>query len=188
LEIESFCNGQVSMLNNPVENINKEVLMAAVISECENRMTKNNEPFGTMVIEDYTDSYKLFLFRENYLKFKPFFVPGTFVSIKGKFEIPRHRKEPEFVIQTMELLHDLKEKRANTIQLKISNKKLNQIMIQDLNRLFLENEGRCAVKFVIYDPLENLEVTLPSKNIRIDPNNDFVKRLKEFDLEFELMG
>ena len=26
------------------------------------------------------------------------------------------------------------------------------------------------------------------KNIRIDPNNDFVKRLKEFDLEFELMG
>ena len=188
LEIESFCNGQVSMLNNPVENINKEVLMAAVISECENRMTKNNEPFGTMVIEDYTDSYKLFLFRENYLKFKPFFVPGTFVSIKGKFEIPRHRKEPEFVIQTMELLHDLKEKRANTIQLKISNKKLNQIMIQDLNRLFLENEGRCAVKFVIFDPLDNLEVTLPSKNIRIDPNNDFVKRLKEFDLEFELMG
>jgi DNA polymerase-3 subunit alpha len=188
LEIESFCNGQVSMLNNPVENINKEVLMAAVISECENRMTKNNEPFGTMVIEDYTDSYKLFLFRENYLKFKPFFVPGTFVSIKGKFEIPRHRKEPEFVIQTMELLHDLKEKRANTIQLKISNKKLNQIMIQDLNRLFLENEGRCSVKFVIYDPLDNLEVTLPSKNIRIDPNNDFVKRLKEFDLEFELMG
>jgi DNA polymerase-3 subunit alpha len=188
LEIESFCNGQVSMLNNPAENINKEVLMAAVISECENRMTKNNEPFGTMVIEDYTDSYKLFLFRENYLKFKPFFVPGTFVSIKGKFEIPRHRKEPEFVIQTMELLHDLKEKRANTIQLKISNKKLNQIMIQDLNRLFLENEGRCSVKFVIYDPLDKLEVTLPSKNIRIDPNNDFVKRLKEFDLEFELMG
>ena len=188
LEIESFCNGQVSMLNNPHENLNKEVLIAAVISDCENRMTKNNEPFGTMVVEDYTDSFKLFLFKENYLKFKPFFVPGTFVSIKGKFEIPRHRKDPEFVIQTMELLHDLKEKRANTIQLKISNKKLNQIMIQDLNRLFLENEGRCAVKFVIYDPLDNLEVTLPSKNMRIDPNNDFVKRLKEFDLEFELMG
>jgi DNA polymerase-3 subunit alpha len=188
LEIESFCNGQVSMLNNPAENFNKEVLMAAVITECENRMTKNNEPFGTLVIEDYTDSFKLFLFKENYLKFKPFFVPGTFVSIKGRFEIPRHRKEPEFVIQTMDLLHNLKENRANTIQLKISNKKLNQIMIQDLNRLFLENEGRCAVKFVIYDPLDNLEVTLPSKNIRIDPNNDFVKQLQGFDLEFELMG
>ena len=188
LEIESFCNGQVSMLNNPAENFNKEVLMAAVITECENRMTKNNEPFGTLVIEDYTDSFKLFLFKENYLKFKTFFVPGTFVSIKGRFEIPRHRKEPEFVIQTMDLLHNLKENRANTIQLKISNKKLNQIMIQDLNRLFLENEGRCAVKFVIYDPLDNLEVTLPSKNMRIDPNNEFVKRLKEFDLEFELMG
>jgi DNA polymerase-3 subunit alpha len=188
LEIDSFCTGSVSMLMNPGAHLNKEILFAAVVTESENRMTKNNEPFGTMTIEDYTDSFKLFLFKENYLKFRPYFVPGTFISISGKFEIPRHRKDPEFVIQNMELLHNLKEKRANTIQLKISTKKLDQIMISDLNKLFLENEGRCSVKFVIYDPLDNLEVTLPSKNIRIDPNNDFVKRLKEFELEFELMS
>lgn len=186
LEIESFCNGKVSMLSTPHEFLNKEFLMAAVVTECEHRMTKTNEPFGTLTIEDYTDSFKLFLFKENYLKFKPYFVNGTFLTIKGRFEVPRNRKDPEFVIQTMELLHDLRENRANQLVLKVSNKKLDQIMISDLNKLFLENTGKCAVKFVVFDPLDNLSVELPSKNVRVDPNNEFVKQLKQFEIEFEL--
>ena len=51
-----------------------------------------------MIVEDYTDSHKLFFFKENYLKFKPYFMSDNFISIKGKFEIPRHRKDPEFVV------------------------------------------------------------------------------------------
>ena len=55
-----------------------------------------------------------------------------------------------------------------------------------MNKLFIENEGKCNVRFVIFDPLEDLSVTMPSKNMRIDPSNELIKSLKEFDLEFEL--
>lgn len=186
MDIEAFCNGNIGMLTNPGEHLNKEVTIAAVVGECEHRMTKNNEPFGTMIVEDYTDSHKLFFFKENYLKFKPYFMSDNFISIKGKFEIPRHRKDPEFVVQSIEFLSDLRDKKANFINVKISTKKLDQIMIMDLNKLFLENEGKCNVRFVIFDPLEDLSVIMPSKNMRIDPSNELIKSLKEFDLEFEL--
>ena len=187
LDIDSFCNGSVEMLLSPGDHLNKEIILAAIVTECAERITKKNEPFGTLTIEDYTDSFKLFLFQENFLKFKQFFVEGTFITIKGKFEIPRHRTVPEFVIQTIELLHDLREKRANTICLKIATKKLNQILISDLSKLFIENKGNCAVKFIVFDPLDDIEVELPSKNVRVDPNNEFVNKLKEFELEFKLM-
>jgi len=186
LEIESFCNGNVAMLSNPGQHLNKEVLLAAVVSECESRISKKNEPFGTMVIEDYTDSFKLFLFKENYLKYKQFFVSGTFVAIRGKFEVPRNRKDPEFIISSIDLLYDLRDKKANQLNIRVSTKKLDQIFITDMNKLFLDNQGKCAVKFVVFDPLENIEVVMPSKSIKIDPNNDFIKSLRSFEIDFDL--
>lgn len=187
LEIESFCNGNVGMLNKPAEHYNKEVLIAAVVTECDERMTKHNDPYGRMTIEDYTDSFTLFLFKENFLKYRPYMNRGTFVVIKGKFEVPKHRKEVEFVIHSIERLHDLKEKRANLLQITVSNKSLSPMMIADLSKLFSENPGRCGLSFTIYDPLdEQMKIDMPSKNVRIDPNNDLVKKLQEFDLAFAL--
>jgi hypothetical protein len=59
-------------------------------------------------------------------------------------------------------------------------------MISDLFKLFNEHEGKCALNFVVFDPLENIEVNMPAKNLKVDPNNTLVKELKQFDLEFEL--
>ena len=188
LEIESFCKGGVGDLNNLEENFGKELFIAAIVTETEDRMTKNNDPFGTMTIEDYTDSYKLFLFRDNYLKFKPYLTVGTFITIKGKIERGRYGKGVEFTINSIDRLHDLREQKANTLHLKISTKQVNQILISDLDKLFTENVGRCSLKFTIFDPLDNVQVEMPSKNVRIDPNNDVIKALEKFDLEYELLS
>ena len=58
-------------------------------------------------------------------------------------------------------------------------------MITDLNKLFMENSGNTPVKFVVFDPLDNVEVNMPSKTIKVGLNNEFVNGLKDFDLEFK---
>ncbi|NDD49282.1 MAG: hypothetical protein EBZ28_05410, partial [Alphaproteobacteria bacterium] len=77
--------------------------------------TRNGDPFGTITIEDYTDSFKLFLWRENYLRFKHFLTPNTFIAIRGKIEVPPRRSELEFTISSIELLQNLRETRANNL-------------------------------------------------------------------------
>ncbi len=186
LEIDSFCNGNVGMLNNMEEHRNKDLLIAGIISEAEHRFTKKGDPFGTLIVEDYNDSYKLFLWRENYLKYKHFLNPGTFVALKGRIEIPPRRSELEFSVHSIDLLQTLRETKANSIQLKVSTKALDQIMITDLNKLFMENVGNTPVKFVVFDPLDNVEVNMPSKTIKVGLNNEFVNGLKDFDLEFKI--
>ncbi|GAB5418780.1 MAG: hypothetical protein Crog2KO_28800 [Crocinitomicaceae bacterium] len=186
LEIDSFCNGNVGMLHDMDAHRNKDLLIAGIISEAEHRFTKKGDPFGTLIVEDYNDSYKLFLWRENYLKYKHFLNPGTFIAMKGRIEIPPRRSELEFSIHSIDLLQTLRETKANGIQLKVSTKSLDQIMITDLNKLFMENVGDCPVKFVVYDPLDNVEVTMPSKTIKVGLNNEFVKGLRDFDLEFKI--
>ncbi|MDB3907765.1 hypothetical protein N9355_09865, partial [Crocinitomicaceae bacterium] len=80
----------------------------------------------------------------------------------------------------------LRETKANSVQLKVSTKALDQIMITDLNKLFIENLGNIPVNFVIYDPLDNVEVNMPSKTIKVGLNNEFVNGLRDFDLEFKI--
>lgn len=186
IEIESLCNGNVGMLNDMETNKNKEITIGAIITEAEHRFTKNGDPFGTMIIEDYNDSFKIFLWRENYLKFKHFLNPGTFVSIKGKIEIPPRRSELEFNISSLDLLQNLREKAVSSIHFKISTKSLNQILIEDLNKLLIDNEGSCNVRFTIYDPLDGIEVSMPSRSLKINVTNELFKKLKDFDLEFEI--
>lgn len=186
LEIDSFCNGSVGMLNDMETHRNKDLLIAGIISEAEHRFTKKGDPFGTLIIEDYNDSYKLFLWRENYLKYKHFLNPGTFVALKGRIEVPPRRSELEFSVHSIDLLQTLRETKANSIQLKVSTKALDQIMITDLNKLFMENTGNTPVKFVVFDPLDNVEVNMPSKTIKVGLNNEFVNGLKDFDLEFKI--
>ena len=186
LEIESFCNGSVAMLNDMPAHKGKDILVAATITDAEHRITKNGDPFGTLVVEDYTDSFKLFLWRENYLKFKHFIQPGTFIAMKGRIEIPPRRSELEFVIHSIELLQHLKESKANSVHIKIANKALDQMMIMDLNKLFLAHEGRCNLHFTIYDSLEEVEVRMPSKSIKVDPSNALFNELKKMNVAFEI--
>lgn len=185
LELTSFCNGTVEMLNNLEEHIGKDITVGCIITESENRFTNKGEPFGTMTIEDYTHSTKLFLWRDNYIRFKNYF-NANFVAIKGKIEIPPRRSQPEFTIHSIDFLDSLREKKVNSIYLKIPARSLEQRLISDLNKLFLENEGNCPVNFLVYDSVDEIEVALNSKSVRIDINNKVIKTLDSLNVEFNL--
>jgi len=186
LELGSFCNGTVEMTTNLEQHLGKEITIGCVISEAEHRFTNKGEPFGTITLEDYTHSNKLFLWRENYLKFKHFLNPNMFVAVKGKIEIPPRRSQPEFTIHSIDLLQSLRDKKVHSIQLKIPARNLEQRLISDLNKLFLENEGACPVNFVVYDSIDEVEVAMTSKSIKIDINNNVIKSLEELSVTYSL--
>ena len=186
VEIDSFCNGNVGMLNDMETYKNRDLLIACTVSEAEHRFTKNGDPFGTLTIEDYTDSYKLFLWRENYLKYKHFLTQGAFLAIKGRIDIPPRRSELEFNIGSIDMLQDMREQRANSLHIKINAKAIDQVLVADMNKLFMEHEGKCTLHFTVFDGLDGTEVKMSSKSIKVDPNNQLFKELKKFDLEFEI--
>lgn len=186
VEINSFCNGTVEMLNHMPQNRGRDLHIPAIITEAEHRFTKNGDPFGTLTIEDYHDSYKLFLWRENYLKFRHFIQPGTFVAIKGKIEIPPRRSELEFVIHSIELLQNLKENKAKSIHLKVSSKAITHSLVMDINKLCQDNEGKCSLHFTVFDQLDDLEVRMTSKTIKVNPTNTFFNELDKMEVTYEI--
>jgi DNA polymerase-3 subunit alpha len=186
LEIESFCTGNVSMLNDPETYKGKDITLAAIITDSEERLTKKGDKFGSLTIEDYHDSHKLFLFGEAYLRHGMFLKPGIFVAIKGRIEPNRFRNQLEFSIHSIELLDQFREKRAKNLHLKLTASSLNNTLINDLNQLLLSNEGRCQVQFTVFDPVEKLDVQMNSKNIKVDPNRNLTKELERLNIAYRL--
>jgi len=186
MEVDAFCNGNVAMLNDMPSYKGREVLIASIVVEAEHRFTKNGDPFGTLILEDYTDSFKLFLWNENYLKFKHFLQPNIFIAIRGRIEVPPRRKELEFVVNSIEMLQDLREIKANAVNIKVSSKELTQSMITDLHKLFNEHNGKCTLNFTVFDPLDGIEVQMPARTLKVNPSNELFNELKKYNLICEL--
>jgi len=186
LEIDAFCNGNISMLSDLESYKGRDIMMPAIVTFSEHRFTKNGDGFGTLIIEDYQDSFRLNLFKENYLRFKHFMVPGTFILIKGRVEVPRYRTQLEFTPNSIELLQDLREKNTKQLNLKISSRAMDELLIEKLNQLFTDNQGSCPIQFTVFDTTEGLEINLPSRSIRVKPSNELFKDLAKLDIDYKL--
>jgi DNA polymerase-3 subunit alpha len=186
LVINSFCTGNVAMLNDQESYKGKDIVIAAIITDCEERLTKRGEKFGSLSIEDYYDSHKLFLFGESYLKNSIYFKPGIFVALKGRIEPNRFRNNLEFNVHSIELLDQFSEKRAKNIHLNVPVSALNNSFINEINDLFAANEGKCAVQFTVYDPVEKLDIQFNSKDIKVDPNKTLTRELERLQVSFKL--
>ncbi len=186
LEIDSFCTGSVSMLKDPETYKGKDIVLAAIVTDAEQRLTKKGDKFGSMVIEDYQDSHKLFIFGESFLRFQIFLTPGIFIAIKGRIEPNRFRNQLEFSIHSIELLDQFRDKRAKNLHLKLTVSTLNNTLINDLNTLFLANEGTCNIQFTVYDPVDKLDILMNAKNIKVNPNIQVTRELERLQVEYKL--
>ena len=188
IEIDSFCRGNIKTILELENHEGKDLMIAAVVTSSEHRITRKGDGFGTLIIEDYNDSYRLHLFQENYLKFKHFMEPGTFIIVKGRIEKTRWRQELEFVVYGMELLQGLRDKKARSLELKIPSNSVDERLLDELKDLLLKTEfkGKCRVNFTIYDTLDEIQVNLPSRSISVSPSNELFKKLESLDIDFTL--
>ncbi|MBU2019748.1 MAG: DNA polymerase III subunit alpha, partial [Bacteroidetes bacterium] len=186
LEIDAFCKGKVAMLKDYDAFRNRELTIAAVITAAEHRMTRKNEPFGKIYVEDYESSHELFFFGENYLKFKHMLADNLYVAISGRIEIPNRRNQLEFVVHSIELLHDMLDKKAKSLNVTINVKDLDQILISDLMKTCTENPGKCQLVFTLFDDGSKANVKMASKNIKVEPNKNLIKEFKKYNLDYTL--
>ena len=185
-EIDAFCRGKVAYINDLEEHRNKEFTFACVVTMAEHRTTRNGDPFGKLYVEDYEDSAELFFWREKYLKFQHFMQDNLFLAISGRIEIPPRRNKLEFVVHNIELLHEVMEKKAKELKLRINVRDLDQILINDLMRTCLENPGNCQLRVRLVDDLSKTEIDMSSRKILVSPNKNLFKAMDGFELEYDL--
>ncbi|MCX6180706.1 MAG: DNA polymerase III subunit alpha [Bacteroidetes bacterium] len=189
LEIDNFVNSSFQQVNEDIVKFkNRDLSFAGVVTEVSEKVSKNGNHFGILAMEDYTASYKFFLFGEDYLKYRRYLVMGSYLYLKTKVQ-PRkfNQDEMELKVNNIELLSDLREKLVKSITLKLDIKNLTEKYLEDLSLLFDKHPGTCRVKLNVVDPIEKISVEMPSRTKKVNLNNDFITDVKnKFDMDLKI--
>ena len=184
-ELDNFCGSKVETLNQMAANVGKEISLGCIINNVEHRVARNGNPFGTFEMEDYDGSFKQFLFKDDYLKFKHYLVNGNFVHIRGRIDKKRWGDmEPMFVINSIELLSEIRDKLSKSITLTIPMRTLSTEFIDNLTELLetdeSEEKGNCKLKVIVTDE-EKTTVNLFSRKIKLKITNELLANFGEMD-------
>ncbi|MEO9531209.1 MAG: DNA polymerase III subunit alpha [Crocinitomicaceae bacterium] len=182
LEIKSFCNATVANIIELEKFANKELKIAGIITDAQHRTTKHGKPFGTFDLEDYSDSQRLFIFGEDYMRFKHMLSLGTFIHLTGRVQKKKFGDEMEFKVTGMELLSELREKKAKSLTLAVESSDLTDHMIDELYNIIQENSGSCALKFVVKDHKSKAELRMPSRTLKVSVDNKFIHAVEDLQV------
>jgi DNA polymerase-3 subunit alpha len=181
LEIESFTNASLPDLND-LETLRskKEIRLAGSVSSFAHRTTKNGKPFGTLSLEDYQGGFTFFLFGEDYVKYKEYFMTGWFLFIKGEVGQKRWDENSlEFKINSIMLLSEVRGKMIKGLRVNIDLDDLTLDLMEKLEGITQKYKGEAKLYFDVIDKKENISLELFSKKFSIDPSAEMIKELKE---------
>ncbi len=182
LEIEHFCTHSLSNLDN-LGNLNgQEVMVAGLVRSHKQAYTKNNKPYGTIMLEDYTDSLRLMLFNKDYIAFKNYFTPGYALLIRGQVQ-PRPFNngtvDYELKIKEIKMLADVREEMISSLIVTVALSSLDEQMINEIDKYAGQKNGSARLKFLVHDREENIYIEMFSRTKRIQIDDELIQYLQE---------
>ncbi|MDF2158993.1 DNA polymerase III subunit alpha [Algoriphagus sp. CAU 1675] len=181
LEIESFTNTALPDLND-LESLKskKDIRLAGSVSSFAHRTTKNGKPFGTLTLEDYQGGFTFFLFGDDYVKFKEYFMTGWFLFITGSVGQKKWDENSlEFKVNSIMLLSEVRGKMVKGLRVNIDLDDLSYDLMEKLEGITSKYKGDAKLYFDVVDRKENITLELFSKKFSIDPSAEMIQELKE---------
>ena len=177
LEIQNFCTCTVDRIE---KFKNQEIAVAGIVTKSLERQMRDGKPFGLVTIEDYQTSLDMAFFGEEYLSNRHRLSVGEFVYVKGRVEERYNRPDVwELRPSVVQLLTEVRDKMTQGVQIIIPAAKITLPFIDQLEQLIGEYPGHCALKLLLQDETENLQVAVMSRKHKINPDNAFFEKLDE---------
>ena len=185
-EIQYFCNAKVDSLQNINQLEGMELSFAGIITDVQHRVSKNGKPWGMFTFEDYSDAYEFRLFNEDYLKFRHYLIPNTFLYLKTVMRRAWQNGDVRVVITAIQQLQDVLGKMAKKITLNLPIEHINEKAVEEIESVFKNHPGSQHLNFMIIDRQEKLKLNMPSRSSKINITKELLDELNEKEWSFKL--
>jgi len=115
-------------------------------------------------------------------------IEGATLYIEGKSQARRwDPNDFEFSIKRIDFLSKIREKLAKYFEIKVDLSKINTHFIDQLFVVFEENPGDLFVKFKVTDPINNIEIDMPSQRVKVNADKKMLDVLDRLEVEYKLI-
>ncbi len=189
----SFCNANLSHFKGDLTKyVGMNLSFAGIITDVQHRVSKAGKGWATFFIEDYYNNNEFRIFGEEYLKFRHFLVPNSFLFVKTVIKAGWANKntgivgEPRLQFTEFKLLHDTMDEMCKKITIQIPVEEVTENRINNLQQLLATNPGKQSLYFTIWDKKEKIELNLPSRTPKIKITNELLTKLEKEQVTFKL--
>ena len=187
LVLDRFCTSKVSDLDDLKPMMGHEISIGGIITVSNHLTTKTGKPYGRFTIEDFSGSHEFVLFSRDWENYRIHCLPQSTIMIRGRVQQHKFRPgEIEFSITSMRSLTEIIEKDIKKITLKLLVNNISSQTIDTLQQMALDHPGTATLGFTVFDPEEDIQVSLISKSTKVDVANGFVTALEEMGIQFQI--
>lgn len=189
-EMEFFCNTGLSSLKDLHGLVNRDLTFCGVISDVQHRITKTNKGWGMFTVEDYEDSFEFRLFNEDYLKFRHFLVPNSFIHCKIKIKEGWIDKktgkptDPRINFMAMQQLQDLMASSAKKLTIQFHISEVVENRVEWLKDVIETHKGDHQLFFNLVDHEEKISLNMPSRLKKVNVTNELLDLLDEQGINY----
>ncbi len=185
IELKFGCNTTIKEFKEAGDKmLDKELSFGGIVTDFVERPSKRGGNYGRLKLEDYTDSYEIFLFDKNYINFRNYGKEGTPIVVRGAFSKGRYNDRVNFNIRTIELLSSIKGNMVHKICVHVDPNQIKQVYLLK-DQLTASTENRCELTFKVTDPASQHLVELRSR-YKMPVTKKLVDLLDDMGMKYEI--
>jgi len=141
-------------------NANRHFRIAGLVIDAQHRVTKTGRNFGALTIEDFSGKTELMLWSDDYVRCQNYLEKGKNLLINGFFKQRYNSDQFEFKVTNICLLEMAKQTLTRQLEINIEPASVTKELVTFLEKNVRENPGKSSLRFNLYEPAENLKVTM----------------------------
>ena len=167
----------------------KDITIAGIIINKREGKTKKGNDFGILTIEDFSGSFELPLFGEDYIKYRNYFILETAIYIKGRVQAKRWSNDPDdlsFNILSIDLLNVIGENLVKSVTLLVDIEQLNLETLNEINNQFIRQHqaeketNNIPLNFILFDK-SGYNVKMFSRTCQIERSRELYEYFENND-------
>ncbi|MGI8952103.1 MAG: DNA polymerase III subunit alpha [Chitinophagaceae bacterium] len=158
-------------------NNNKNIRIAGLVTDAQHRTTKTGKSFGSLVLEDFTGKTELMLWSDEYMKHHNYLEKGKNLLVCGCFKQRYNSEEYEFRVSSISLFETTKQQLTKQLEIHIEPASLTKEFIEFVDKNIRSNPGKSSLRFNIYEPSENLKLSLCNSEKGFSMNDEMAEFL-----------
>lgn len=189
-EMKFFCNANLAAMKDLTPLVNRELTFCGVITEARHMMSKANKPWGMFTMEDYEETYEFRMFGEDYLKFRHFLIPNTFLHAKVKIQqgwIDKNTgkpRDPRILFTAMSQLQDVMSQAAKKLTIELHVSEVLEERIELLKETLDKHQGDHRLYFNLKDHEEKISLDMSARLQKVNVTAELLEVLDQNEITY----
>ncbi|WP_185859061.1 DNA polymerase III subunit alpha [Blattabacterium cuenoti] len=181
-EMKYFTNLSLDQLNKKESMlVGKKIHTCGILSKIEKKTyIRSGIKYGLFLLEDYNSSKEFRIYGQQYMKYEPILLNNSLLYLCLSIERSKY-KEYKINILHIENLQNVLNKLVRKLIVKININDLNNTIISNIEKLFSQQIGNKKLNIVLYDKENRIFLNFESRKYGININSSFLKKLEKIN-------